>query len=52
MQSRLKALQLPEEAQKIADQELKKLRNLGPRNQEYHVSMNYLETMADLPWNI
>ena len=32
LQSRLKALHLPEEAQKIADQELKKLRNLGPRN--------------------
>ena len=31
--------------------ELKKLKQLGPRNQEYHVSLNYLQTIADLPWN-
>jgi len=45
-------LELSEEAKKISEKELKKLRQLGPRNQEYHVSMNYLTTMAELPWGI
>jgi len=30
---------------------MKKLRSLDPRNQEYHVSMNYLTTISNLPWN-
>ena len=25
---------------------------MSPSNQEYHVSVNYLNTIADLPWNI
>ena len=24
---------------------------MDPRNQEYHVSLNYLNTLASLPWN-
>ena len=52
LEEKLKSLDMPEEAQKIAEQEIRKLKNLGPKNQEYHVSMNYLQTMADLPWNI
>ena len=43
---------LPEETVKIVNQEIKKLRNLDPRNQEYHVSLNYLTTMSNLPWNL
>jgi ATP-dependent Lon protease len=31
-------------------QELKKLKALEPRNQEYHVSLNYLTTISNLPW--
>lgn len=42
---------LPEETQKIVDRELKKLSQLDPRNQEYHVSLNYLNTLSSLPWN-
>ena len=48
---KLDKLELPEEAKQICDREIKKLKQLGPRNQEYHVSMNYLQTIADLPWN-
>ena len=51
MQERLNKLGLPEETKKICDSELKKVRQLGPRNQEYHVSMNYLQTISELPWN-
>ncbi len=52
LESRLDELEMPEEAKKIYKQEIKKLKQLGPRNQEYHVSMNYLQTLADLPWGI
>ena len=43
-------MQIPDEAKQIYKREIKKLKQLGPRNQEYHVSINYLQTMADLPW--
>ena len=39
---KLQNLGLPEETKQICDREIKKLRQLGPRNQEYHVSLNYL----------
>ena len=52
LETRLDAMTIPDEAKKIYKQEIKKLKQLGPRNQEYHVSMNYLQTMADLPWGI
>ena len=42
MSTKLEKLELPEETKAICDRELKKVKSLGPRNQEYHVSMNYL----------
>lgn len=51
MQAKLDKLGLPEETKQICDREIKKLRQLGPRNQEYHVSLNYLLTIVDLPWS-
>jgi ATP-dependent Lon protease len=42
---------LPEETRKLIEQEIQKVSRLSPSNQEYHVSMNYLQTIADLPWN-
>jgi ATP-dependent Lon protease len=52
LSKKLEDLNLPEETKKITENEIKKLKQIGPRNQEYHVSMNYLQTIADLPWNI
>ena len=49
---KIKKLNLPAEADRIVQQELRKLKNLDPRNQEYHVSLNYLTTISNLPWNI
>jgi len=49
--AKIEKLELPEETKQICDREIKKLSQLGPRNQEYHVSLNYLNTIADLPWN-
>jgi ATP-dependent Lon protease len=49
---KLDAMSIPEEAKKIYKAEIKKVKQLGPRNQEYHVSMNYLQTISDLPWGL
>eukprot|EP00656_Telonema_subtile_P049186 TRINITY_DN604_c0_g1_i8.p1 TRINITY_DN604_c0_g1~~TRINITY_DN604_c0_g1_i8.p1 ORF type:complete len:547 (-),score=193.92 TRINITY_DN604_c0_g1_i8:319-1959(-) len=43
---------LPEAAQKCANQELKRLAGMQPTNAQYSVSMSYLETLADLPWDV
>lgn len=51
LKQKLEELKLPEETKKITDQEIRKLQKLGPRNQEYHVSLNYLQTLSELPWN-
>jgi ATP-dependent Lon protease len=52
LDKKLDGLEIGEEARRITKQEIKKLKQLGPRNQEYHVSLNYLNTIADLPWGI
>jgi ATP-dependent Lon protease len=41
---------LPPEAKEIADQEWKRLSDMGPQSPEYHMLRNYLETIAALPW--
>jgi ATP-dependent Lon protease len=52
LEAKLDSMAISEEAKKIYKQEIKKLKQIGSRSQEYHVSMNYLQTMADLPWGI
>jgi len=52
LHAKIQKLNLPEEAKAIVEQEIRKLKQIGPRNQEYHVGMNYLQTIADLPWNV
>ncbi|KAG0750138.1 hypothetical protein G6F23_000439 [Rhizopus arrhizus] len=42
---------LPEEVYTIAQRELKRLKKLQPTTSEYSVTRNYLELLADLPWN-
>ena len=39
------------EARKVADRELKRLRQMSPQSAEYHVSRTYLEVIAALPWD-
>jgi ATP-dependent Lon protease len=51
LKTKLDECNLPEETQKIVDQEIKKVESLDSRNQEYHVSLNYLTTISNLPWN-
>ncbi len=51
LRERLEKAKLPEEAQKAADRELKRLERLNPASAEYPVVRTYLEWLADLPWS-
>ncbi|MEM6398119.1 MAG: endopeptidase La [Bacteroidota bacterium] len=50
--SALEGKQLPEEAQKAFDRELKKLRTLNNQSPEFNITRTYLETFAELPWGV
>src|SRR5436189_992445 len=47
---RLEAAGLSAEAKKVADRELKRLRQRSPQSAEYHVARTYLDVIAGLPW--
>lgn len=51
LRARLEAAELPSEAQEIVDRELRKLGSLNPQAPDYHVTRNYLEWVADMPWS-
>ena len=42
--------ELPEDVQKVADKELRRLRTIQPSSPEHTVIRTYLEWLADLPW--
>ncbi len=52
LRERLDALNLPEEARKEIDREFGRLDRIGRESMESQVIRTYLETVADLPWNI
>src|ERR1041385_5500169 len=47
---RLDEAQLSAEAKKVADRELKRLRQMSPQSAEYQVARTYLDVFATLPW--
>jgi ATP-dependent Lon protease len=47
---RLDEASLPEDARKVADRELRRLESMGGSGAEVHVIRNYLELIAELPW--
>jgi ATP-dependent Lon protease len=51
LEARIAAAELPEEIQKVADRELRRLAKLNPAHPEFSVARTYLETIADLPWS-
>lgn len=50
IEKKLADLDLPEEALKVVNEELQKLKTLNIQSPEFNVTRNYLETIADLPW--
>jgi ATP-dependent Lon protease len=51
LEKRLKSCNLPDEPEKAAKRELKRMRNMQPSQAEYTVARTYLDWLADLPWN-
>ncbi|HEV8599696.1 MAG TPA: endopeptidase La [Gemmatimonadales bacterium] len=51
LRQKLTALELPPEARKEVDRELARLERIGRESMETQVIRNYLETIAELPWN-
>ncbi len=51
LRQKLTALELPPEARKEVDRELARLDRIGRESMETQVIRNYLETIAELPWN-
>ena len=50
LERRIRAASLPQEAEEVADRELKRLRRMSPMHSEYSTLVDYLEWIADLPW--
>ena len=51
LQERITKARLPEHVQKVADKELKRLRNVQASSPEHTVIRTYLEWLSDLPWD-
>ena len=51
LRERLDAADLPKEVRKVADRELKRLTGMQGAQADSHVIRNYLDWIADLPWN-
>jgi len=51
LERRLRSACLPPEAEEVATRELKRLRRMSPMHSEYSTLIDYLEWVADLPWN-
>src|ERR1051325_721732 len=47
---RLEEAQLSAEAKKVADRDVKRLRQMSPQSAEYQVARTYLDVFATLPW--
>ena len=48
----LRQANLPDNARKEVERELKRLSRLSPNNADFQVSRSYLELVAELPWNV
>ena len=51
LRERLDALELPEDAQQLADRELRRLSSLPQHAPDRHLIRTFLDWIVDLPWN-
>lgn len=51
LQEKIEAANLPQHARKVADEELRRLKTIPESSPEYNLTRNYIEWIADLPWN-
>ena len=52
IRQRLDKAGLPEKARAHANRELKRIEIIPPQSPDHSVIVNYLETLAELPWNV
>ncbi len=52
LRQRLEKAQLPEKVQTQANRELKRMEIISPSSPDHAVILGYLETLAELPWNV
>lgn len=50
LREKLAGKNLPEKMRTLLDKEIDKLNRISPQNPDYNVQLNYLETIATLPW--
>ena len=50
LEKRVRETKLPEDAEKVARKELRRLRTMSPSQAEYTVARTYVEWICDLPW--
>ncbi|KAI1327512.1 ATP-dependent protease La [Xylariaceae sp. FL0255] len=51
LEKKIEAAKLPSEAAKIAEREVKRLKQMSPAQAEYQVVRTYLETLTEIPWS-
>ncbi len=51
LQKKMEEAHMPEEVQKVAERELRRLGEVGNQSPESHIIRNYLELLTDLPWS-
>ncbi|CAJ2513701.1 Uu.00g018200.m01.CDS01 [Anthostomella pinea] len=52
LEKKIEAAKLPSDAAKVAERELKRLKQMMPAQAEYQVVRTYLETLAEIPWSV
>jgi len=52
LKEKMKTIDLPDEVVKALTKEIKKMRNMQTSQAEYNVSLNYVETILDYPWDV
>ncbi len=51
LEDQMNVADMPEEALKIASQEIKRLKMMAPSSSEFQVILNYVEQLVSLPWH-